>query len=145
MTIEIDDSNLNLQEIRKNLERQIQRGFGQILSDAVAEMQLRIQSGRDVNNAQFKPYTPAYREQKAKKTGGAGTVNLLASGLMLASIQQKVQQSGDKWTGTIYFANPVAAARAIGNIENGRDFFGLTEAQQQSMYDRLKELVDGIE
>lgn len=142
MGIEIDDSELDLTDFKREFENSIKRGFGQILSDAIAEMLQRIASGRDVNNAQFKPYSPSYKEYKSEKVGH-GNVNLFWSGLMVNSIQFKIQQEGDSVVGVIYFANPVAAERASYNIALGRDFFGLSVEQQQNIYDRIQGLIHG--
>lgn len=142
MPIEIDDSKLQLDEVQKQFNEQVHRQFGQVLSDAVAQIQLRVQSGRDVNNSQFKPYSKEYAKRKAERTGSAATVNLVWSGLMINSIQQRVAQRGNQWEGIIYFANPIAAARAEGNIDNGRDFFGLSIEQEQEIYDRLQEAIN---
>lgn len=142
MGIEIDDSDIDFAQIKKEFDDNIKRGFGQVLADSIAEMQLRIASGRDVTGAQFKPYSPGYKEYKAEKVGH-GNVNLFWSGLMVNSIQFKIQQEGESVVGIIYFANPVAAERASYNIALGRDFFGLTLEQQQSIYDRIQGLIHG--
>lgn len=143
MTIEFDDSGLDLKAEAENIDRQIRVGFGQIMSDTVAEMVLRIRSGRDVNNSQMKAYTKQYAEYKAKKGRRNSPPDMTFTGLMLASITQRVQPMGRGiWEGIIYFANPIAADRARGNIENGRDFYGLTKEQEDQIYNKLEELIN---
>lgn len=143
MTIEFDDGGWRPIDEAKKLEEQLRRHFGQVMSDTVAEMVLRIRSGRDVNNAQMRAYSPGYAEYKAKKGRRVSPPDMTFTGLMLASIAQRVSPKGNGvLEGVIYFANPVAAERAQGNINNRRDFFGLTKEQEDGIYNRLQELIN---
>lgn len=115
MSIEVDDRGLDLKDDAKKLSDSLQRNFDRILKDVVAEIKIRTLSGRDVNGAQFQKYSEGYATAKAKKTGRS-TPNLLVTGLMQGSIQSRVMPNRDELVGLIYFANPVAAARAEYNI-----------------------------
>lgn len=141
MTLEIT-TNFDLKKEADAIKESVRQGFGRLLQQAVTEMVLRIRSGRDVNNSPMHAYTPEYAKWKAKRGRRVGAPDMTFSGLMLNSIQSRVESSNNGiWTGEIYFSNPDAAARAVGNIENGRDFYGLTEKQKDALTNQLQGLI----
>lgn len=143
MPVEIDDNGWNPKEDAAKLENTLRSQFGQVMADALAEMIIRIRSGRDVNNTQMHGYTDAYKKRKADAGRSVSPPDMTFTGLMLNSIQTRIIPRGQSTLeGLIYFANPVAADRARGNIDNGRDFYGLTTEQQNAMYERLEALIN---
>lgn len=99
----------------------------------------RTEKGKGINGP-FKPYSPFYAKAKNKgwprtmsrpSFGGdaSGIVNLMVTGKMLSSIQQKLDgQSSVK----IYFARATEAKKAAFNDQR-RPFFGFNVSEKQRL------------
>lgn len=99
----------------------------------------RTEKGKGVNGP-FKPYSPFYA--KAKNQGwprtlsrpafggdSSGVVNLMVTGKMLSSIQQKMDGQDSV---RIYFARATEAKKAAFNNER-RPFFGFNVSEKQRL------------
>lgn len=105
---------------------EVEKEFSRQLQDEIARIQIRTKGGRDEGENNFKPYTAQYAKWKKGK-GRNASVDLTFTGKMLTSIRSKVVKQGNKWLGIIGFASQLEANKALGNIDNGRSFFGFTK------------------
>ena len=97
----------------------------EIISDIIG----RTQSGKDVNNLGFKPYSRLYAMRKQKEFGTA-TVNLTRTQKMLNSITYKEIPKGLRF----YFNASEQSTKAYHNqITNKRKFFGLSDESLQKI------------
>ena len=110
----------------------------ELLPDQIATMKRRIQAGLDVNNTAFTEYSEQY--EKAKRAAGrnTATVDMTYSGRMLAAITWSAQRSGWKYIGRIFLNSAAQLAKAKGNTERGREWFGFTARQWQVFMERLQ-------
>lgn len=88
----------------------------------------RTQSGKDINNKTFKPYSKAYA---AKKT--SSKVNLTDTGQMLNSIDWKKIKYGVR----MYFNSNEQRAKARGN-QKTRKFFGFDPKSKERLQKKLQ-------
>lgn len=105
---------------------EVEKEFSRQLQDEIARIQIRTKGGRDDEEKQFKRYSDQYLKYRTKKGRGAA-VDLTFTGKMLTSIRSKVMKQGNKWLGIIGFASQLEANKALGNMDNGRKFFGFTK------------------
>lgn len=128
----------------------IEEGLPKILTDEQTKMELRItQQHRDVNESQFKPYSEQYAKAKGRYKSGKGAqfsvnrsaVDMTLKGAMLRAITRRVTRRAANIVGEVYFSNAKEAAKARGNIERGRNFFGFSEKQWQSIRDKIAALI----
>lgn len=134
---------INSQEIALGVTRTIDQHLGQIISDEVTQMKIRISQGRDVKNESFKRYSPKYKDFREAKGRQTSPVDLTFTGKMLASITHNIQPKGDTTEATVFFGSAAEALKAKGNIENGRNFFGFTQEQLVRIQDKLRKVIKG--
>lgn len=129
---------IKLPDIQKNVEQE----FSALLEEAITEIRIRTQSGRDKDGKQFKPYSEAYKKKRFKK-GRNTRPDLLWSGAMLTAINQSVDKRNGTIEGTIFFNSSREALKAKGNIENGREFFGFSREQITRITKKLSSVLLG--
>lgn len=121
-----------------------------IVSDEVARMELRItREHRDVNNQGFKPYSESYSRAKGRyqhpgsktATVPRDAVDMTLTGAMLRAITRSIKRMGNRIEATVYFSSAKEAAKARGNFERGRDFFGFTKEQWANIREKIAELI----
>lgn len=144
MPIDIEKK-FDLKQTARLFQQTIAVTASQLLADAVAEMLLRIRSGRDVNNSMMDAYSEKYRIAKAKSGRSVSPPDITWSGLTLSSIQHRIEnQSNGSVQGVIFFGSPVAAERARGNIDRGRDFYGLSDTQKNSIETKFAQIIGSL-
>lgn len=126
----------NFTEEGKQTVSAIEIALERALSDEVAEIQIRTQAGRDVNDMAFEPYSEKYRRIK-ESTGRGSGVNLTFTGAMLAAIQTRIERIGAKFSGVIFFGSAREAAKAQGNQER-REFFALGRRQIERIQETIR-------
>lgn len=95
----------------------------------IADIMDRTQSGQDVDNKSFKPYTAKYARFKSKNFGST-TVNLTQTNKMLNAMQHKPIPKGLRF----YFNSNQQTKKAHGNqVKYGRKFFGLSSKDLQTI------------
>jgi hypothetical protein len=124
--------------MQQSIKSQLKKELSVILEQEAGEIISRTQGGSDADGKKFAGYSPKYKAYK-EKTGRSGNVDLTFSGLMLQSIRTRVKEIGSELEGKIFFASPVAAARARGNMEL-RKFFELSKEQIQRIVNHLKRI-----
>lgn len=124
--------------LKSKIDKQIGQRFGQLMSDAKANILKRTANGTDYNGRPFDKYSPDYekyrREVLKRQTS---VVDLRVSGIMLGSMYVEISKENDKFVGAIKITNPTAFARAQGNIDKGRDFFGIPEEEKNKIVSEL--------
>jgi hypothetical protein len=99
------------------------------------EIRKQTERGRDINGAQFKPYTPKYRKFRQKK-GRSIRPNLLFSGRMLGGMRA----IGRKGVAKVILTGQ-QGLKGWANEERGREFFGLTRGAAESVIRRVSKQV----
>ena len=127
MPIEIKNAEVLLRLSQETLNRKLDV-FEQAVSDEATRIVQRTQSGKDVNDQAFAPYSKAYAKVRQKKGRKTSPVDLLFTGKMLAAIQTRIRRFAQGIEATIYFSSPQEAAKAAGN-QRLRPFFGLSDEQ----------------
>lgn len=133
---------------------------------AIRLIRTRTQAGKDREGKPFVPYTPAYAEKKAQELGGGG-VNLTVSGRMLndmaiTSVAPGKVSLGFKSSGGKAPRGKgqtlIQRSRAVGGQDKAtyhtqlgagkartiRDFFGLTDAETNTIRERVERAVDTL-
>jgi len=129
---------IKLPDIEKNIDQE----FSALLEEAITEIRIRTQSGRDKNGRSFKSYSPAYKKKRIE-SGRDGRPSLLWSGAMQAAITQTVEKRNGSFIGTVFFNSTFEALKAKGNIGNGRDFFGFSREQITRITKQLRSILLG--
>lgn len=157
-------NNVNIKRWMTSLKEQQKKKLGRAMEEAAREIVQRTQGGREIENANFKAYTPEYARYKAKTGRGfklegwekrlnksqqrklikakaaAGisiTPDLTFKGRMLANIRTKVFEQGEKLIGMIFFFSQAEGNKARWN-QAIRPFFGLSRAQRAAIVNKLK-------
>lgn len=122
----------------KSLEKSLKRTQEEIVSQIPKALMQTAQFGTQIIldrtekgvgiNGKFVKYTPKYAKFKSLK-GHPTTVNLMFTGKMLASIQQRMV---NKNAAQIYFGRATEAKKAAFNNER-RPFFGFNNNEQQRL------------
>lgn len=99
-------------------------------NEIIVDIINRTQSGKDINNKTFKPYTKQYAQIK-KRFGGK--VNLTVTGNMLNSIDSKTIPNGLRF----YINSTNEKKKALGNIKNGRRFMGIDSKLKAKIKQRI--------
>mgnify|MGYP001449134791 CR=1 FL=1 len=146
-----------------NFKDEVQKAFATELTDEVARIQLRTRQGRDKDDTTFKPLSSAYAAYKAaggrvnvkRRPNNAGKIRAAArrpvsnqvnptdlrfTGQMLQALTQTTERGNSEHIGRVGFLSADAVKKALGNIENGRDFFGLTKEFTDRLYARIKQI-----
>ncbi len=154
-------------DLVKDLEQRlstIETELSKSLQIETGKMKERIRSGRDVDNKQM---TLSADYQQAKiRSGRNGIADLTWTGTLLNSITTKVEKVGNNIVGTIFFLSTTAPApkikpktkrktkatqsrqvktldKARGLIDQGKNFFGLTDEQVTNIKNKIKEALLG--
>lgn len=126
-----------LENLKARMSRAIQKSEREIIK--------RTQSGKEINGAAFKPYSPEYKKQKNSRgkkrrqdaLGRGDVVNLTLTGNMLQAITHTVDVEGNAVIGKIYFNGEFEAKKARWNMVK-RPFFGLSKSQMKYILTQLK-------
>jgi hypothetical protein len=132
------------------LTEQDMRDVGDFL---VRRIRTRTESGKDVNGASFRGYSPGYAEQKRAALGHAN-VDLTVSGRMLNDMQVTattkttatisfVSQGGGSNSGTfIQRSRSLGAADKAAYNNPSREFFGASEEDERAVATSLERLLN---
>jgi hypothetical protein len=107
----------------------------ELLPDQISTMERRLDANLDVNNARFKEYHPDYAKRKGVDPSN---VNMELTGRMRGSMTWATQRSGWKYVGRIFLNSAAQLAKAKGNTERGREWFGFTARQWEVFMERLE-------
>lgn len=135
MTVKVN-RRFDSRKFSRELIEAAQKSVDVSVSDEVAEMVKRTQSGRDVSGQPFRAYTKEYAAMKNKR-GRSTRPDLTFTGRMLANITHRVKKVGSKIVAEIFFSSAKEAAKAQGNLQH-RDFFGFSKDQLSRIKDRLE-------
>lgn len=92
-------------DLEKTLKQQLER--------EKANMDLRIQSGRNVDGQSMGSYSPEYAKYRADLGRQTGTKDLTLKGEMLRSIRIKVTRAANLLIGEIYFGSSNTQYRRV--------------------------------
>jgi len=135
-----------------NYFERLKKRMAKSLAGAKIEIIKRTQSGKDIHDRPFVPYSKQYAEYKQENDRSATPVNLTYNFDMLGSIFFDVNQAGGNLSGRLFIpgvvnvANtktPNAATKAymhnngVGKMPK-REFFGLSKAQVDKIMNALK-------
>jgi len=98
----------------------------------------RIQRGFDKDGQPFKDYTDKYKRFKAGSGRVISPVNLTFRFKMLRAISSKAIEGGFE----LFFSSYKEALKAQGNIDKGRDFWGLTSREYDFVVDKFNKSIE---
>jgi hypothetical protein len=115
------------------------KAFMVAVQDQIAIIQARTQKGIDADGSGFAPYTPKYREKRARNNDQTEPPNLTVKGNMLASIRlSNTRETPTGISTEIVFGSDEEARKARGNMKK-RKFFALSDEQKQDIINDTNE------
>lgn len=124
---------INFKQLEKAINNKVIKNLALLGNEVVTDIIKRTQSGKDVNNRTFKPYSKEYKKSKKKSHGTK--INLTASGNMLNNMTWKKIKNGIR----IYFSSKQERDKAHGN-QRKRKFFGLDRRQKERISKKMGKL-----
>lgn len=131
-------SKLNFQERMKKHMRGVAEALKEYGHEAEKEIRTRTQSGRDVNEKPFKPYSPGYKAYKQKIGRYAGHPDLKLTSDMQNSMESKVTMRGD--IVTLELSLKGEAKEKSGWVSKTRKWFGLSPKQKIRVREILRKI-----
>ena len=134
----------SFREFSGRLEEALKRRVKLVGTESRNQLVARVQSGLDRQGVSFAPYSSEYRKFKAKSGRQVDPVNLTFRFQMLRALSVQ-ELSGEGQIGfDIIFLSAKEREKAQNNINNGRDFFGLTRQESDNVVMKLKEAIGEI-
>ncbi len=127
ISIDVEGLAKSLKKTQEEIANQIPKALLQTAGLGTQIILDRTEKGVGING-KFQAYKPKYAKFKSLK-GHPSTVNLMFTGRMLASIQQRLI---NKNAAQIYFGRATEAKKAAFNNER-RPFFGFNNNEQQRL------------
>lgn len=117
----------------KNEQKRLLKAIG---TEAITHIRKRTENGKDINNADFEPYSDSTIYRKNKKGTKSSKVNLKDSGVMLRSLNQKQIVNGVE----VFLSN----RNRVGTYhQNGTDslpqrqWFGLNKLTKRNIINKV--------
>lgn len=129
--VKVSKSTLSLGTV--NEQKRLLKAIG---TEAITHIRKRTESGKDINNVDFEPYSDSTIYRKNKKGTKSNKVNLKDSGVMLRSLNQKQIVNGVE----VFLSN----RNRVGTYhQNGTDslpqrqWFGLTKLAKRNIINKV--------
>lgn len=110
------------------------------LEEEITHIRLRTQRGIDVEDKNFRSYSPQYLKYRTDKGRNASTPDLTFTGRMLAAMRSKVTHVRGYLEGTIFFLSS-QRIKAKANNET-REFFGLSKEQLVRITEKIRKALN---
>ena len=112
----------------KDLKKGVKFALNRTAQQAVNIILDKTESGADLNDARFKPYTASYKRWREGR-GKSATPNLFNTGKMLSAITSRVVN--DKQA-VVFFTSAAESKKAAFN-QKKRPFFGLSKKTKKEL------------
>lgn len=117
----------------KNEQKRLLKAIG---TEAITHIRKRTESGKDINNVDFEPYSTSTIWRKNKKGTKSNKVNLKDSGVMLRSLNQKQIVNGVE----VFLSNRNRVGTYHQNGTDGlpqRRWFGLNKSTKKNIINKV--------
>jgi hypothetical protein len=132
---------INVEAIAKNFRGRL-RDVAPVMKEAIGveadRIEARTYQGIDVFGAPFKPYSEKWAEVRAENGLPTSIVTHSFTGGMFEAMSFGVAQRGNSIVGGIFFKGAFANEKAITCELHERHFFGLSESQAMTLYEKIK-------
>lgn len=130
-------SNFSAESLAKEVLENHKKELERAMSDAKDEIHTRTLEQRGAYGGSFKRLNEKYQRYKVSK-GRRGVPDLTFTGAMLRAMITEVKVIGKDIIGYIKFSSAKEAAKAQGNIDNGRNFFELSDKQKETIAKKIQ-------
>ena len=127
-----------VEETMSDIDRAVSKVLPGVVSNGIAAMQMRIQSGEGLNGKMMRPYTKAYKKQREKLSRQTARRDLSVTGKMLGGIHlQAIKASATGVTADIGIVGARNRELALYH-QKKTPWFGFTDEEIAEMTADLK-------